>query len=96
MKTLVEQLQEHWDNTSEEQLQAEWKEIEALGLEGPNALEYARLIQLHNPILLSWTENPFIKTEEVTNFQNIAKISQGFNGKPKNDIAGNYKYAMAA
>lgn len=96
MKSLSEQLLEHLSSISEEQLQAEWKEIEALGLEGPDALEYARLIQLHNPILLSWTENPFIKTEEVTNFQNIAKISQGFNGKPKNDIAGNYKYAMAA
>ena len=74
MKTLVEQLQEHWDNTPEEQLQAEWKEIEALGLKGPDALEYARLIQLHNPILLSQVEISFINREDIVNFKNTAKI----------------------
>jgi hypothetical protein len=51
----MKSLQEHLDNTPEEQLQAEWEEIVALGLEGPDALEYARLIQLHNP--LSSTDN---------------------------------------
>lgn len=49
MKSLSEQLLEHLSSISEEQLQEEWKEIEALGLEGPNAVEYARFIQLHNP-----------------------------------------------
>jgi hypothetical protein len=40
MKDLVDQLKEHWANTPEEQLRAEWAEIEAMDIKSPNALDY--------------------------------------------------------
>ena len=93
MKSLLEQLKEHWATTSEEQLQEEWNEIEAMGLEGPDALEYAQSFQLED----TWVENSFITVGEISHsFIGIVKADQSFSEKFQNDITGNYQYAMAA
>ena len=93
MKSLLEQLKEHWATTSEEQLQEEWNEIKAMGLEGPDALEFAQSFQLED----IWIDNSFITVGEISNsFSGITKTNQNFNEKFQNDVTGNYQYAMAA
>ncbi len=93
MKTLSEQLLEHLASISKEQFQEEWNEIEAMGLEGPDALEYAKSFQLEG----TWVENSFITVGEISHsFIGIVKADQSFSEKFQNDISGNYQYAMAA
>lgn len=93
MKSLLEQLKEHWATTSAEQLQEEWDAIDAMGLEGPDALEFAQSFQLED----TWIDNSFITVGEISNsFSGITKAEQNFNEKFQNDVTGNYQYAMAA
>jgi hypothetical protein len=48
MKSIVQILKEHFQNTPEEQLEKEWKELEPLNNIGPDVEEYCKTVKRLN------------------------------------------------
>lgn len=69
MKNVLEALEQHFANTTKEQRQEVWDEIESLNLEGPNALEFIEYIGYEYPIpYLKLTSNYNISLKMTPNF----------------------------
>lgn len=65
MKTMAEKLKEILSSQSQEEFLKDWSRIEALGLEGPNALEYIDFIEEKNSIFPSNKDVYYVIEEQV-------------------------------
>lgn len=98
MKDLVDQLKEHWANTPEEQLRAEWAEIEAMDINSPNALDY-----IHSVMNYQIPETTDVDAEkfaagfkEIVNFKNGYRAKETYSQPTKHKTDGDYQHAEAA
>lgn len=89
MKNIIEQLENHLQATSDAQFLAEWAEIEALGLQGPDVHEYTMLL---NQSFFVASSSEKISIEQV----HSASVVHSAQAKTETDILENYQYAMAA